>query len=111
MIARGTVLTVSMGGGIGGKPRPVVVVQASDIDFAHTLVVVPLTSRDSADLDLRPVLLPDDANGLKEPSSLMTHRIAAVSKSDIGTAVGALSAMDMERVDAALTLVLGLNAV
>ncbi len=40
----------------------------------------------------------------------MINRVGAIRKSDIGRIVGALSTADMERVDAALSLVLGLDA-
>jgi mRNA interferase MazF len=111
MVPRGTVLAVAMGSGSGSKPRPAIVVQAGDLDFPQTLVVVPLTKNDSSELSLRPIFLPDSTNGLLELSSLMTHRIGAVRKSNIGKRIGTMSGEDMQRVDAALSLVLGLGAV
>ena len=110
MFARGTVLIVSVGGGLSGKPRPTVVIQAAQFDFPETVIVVPLTSTDQQDNSALPVLLPDSANGLLEPSALMTHRITAARKSDVGNAIGTMSPDDMARIDAALSLVLGLNA-
>ena len=109
MIARGTVLIVSTTGGLAGKPRPAIVIQASQYDFPETLIVVPLTSLDVNDDLAMPILLPDDMNGLLEPSCLMTQRIAAVRKNDLGKIIGSMSRNDMERVDAALLLVLGLD--
>jgi mRNA interferase MazF len=110
MFKRGTVLTVALGGGSGHKPRPAIAVQASDLDFPETLVVVPFTSENGSTPNLRPVFLPDRSNGLIEPSSLMTHRIMSVRKSAVGKAIGTMSPEDMARVDAALSLVLGFNA-
>lgn len=110
MVERGTVLIVSAGGGLAGKPRPAVVVQASQFNFPETLIVVPLTSTETEKNAAMLVLLPDMSNGLSEASSLMTHRIGAVRKSDIGKKVGSLSVADMERIDGALSLVLGLQA-
>lgn len=109
MVDRGTILTVTPGGGTGHKPRPAVVVQASGLDFPSTLVVVPLTSQAGADLHIKPVFLPDDANGLHQTSSMMTHRITAIRHADIGDIVGKLSEEDMMKVDEALITVLGLD--
>lgn len=108
---RARVITAAMGGGSGHKPRPVLVVQASDFESDDTLVVVPFTSGQSSDLTTKPVFRPDGVNGLLEASSLMTHRISAVRKSDVGTIIGKLSPDDMERVDLALALVLGLQTI
>ena len=110
MPARGTIVIASAGGGLRGKPRPAIVVQASDFDFVETLIVVPLTSRELDDNAAMPLLIPDGQNGLEEDSRAMLHRIGAIRKSDVGVEVGTLSSNDMARVDAALSLVLGLNA-
>ncbi len=108
MIRRGTVLLISPGGVGGRKPRPSIVVQANGLDFPETVTVVPLTSFDSSTPVLRPTFLPDERNGLKEPSSLMIQRIGSVRKSDVGGAIGEMSREDMEKVDAALMMLLGL---
>jgi mRNA interferase MazF len=109
MIRRGTVLLVSPGGAGGRKPRPSIVVQADGLDFPETITVVPLTTFDSSTPDLKPTFLPDELNGLKEQSSLMIQRIGSVRKSDIGGIIGDMSGEDMERIDAALMLLLGLD--
>lgn len=109
MIRRGTVLLVSPGGVGGRKPRPSIVVQASGLDFPETIVVVPLTTSDSAMPDLKPTFQPDETNGLKEQSNLMIQRIGSVRKSDVGDLIGAMSDEDMARVDAALLMLLGLD--
>ena len=109
MFERGTILSVSLGGGSGRKPRPAVVVQASDLEFPDTVIVTPLTGGERGDLAIKPVFVPDAKNGLLEPSSLMTQRIASVRKFDVGNFIGMMSEDDMERVDAALALVLGLD--
>ncbi len=110
MVARGTVVIVSTGGSLVGKPRPAIVIHANQFDFPETRIVVPFTSWDVTDELVMPIFLPDALNGLLEPSSLMTHRIAAIRKSQIGKIIGTMSREDMVRVDLALSLVLGLNA-
>jgi mRNA interferase MazF len=106
---RGTVVTVAAGGGTGHKPRPAIVVQHDDYANSDTLIVVPLTGEISSAFVTRPVFLPEDGNGLLEPSRLMTNRIAGTPIGNVGKVFGAMSPEDMERVDAALSLVLGLG--
>ena len=107
---RGTVITVAAGGGIGHKPRPAIVVQNDDYAYADTVLVVPLTGETRRGLLTSPVFEPDTNNGLKEPSRLMTNRLAGTPLTIVGKIIGTMSAEDMDRVDAALTLVLGLSA-
>ena len=108
-VKRGAVVTVSAGGGIGHKPRPAIVVQNEDYSNSDILIVVPLTRETRSGLVTRPVFQPDESNGLKEPSRLMTNRIAGTPVTNVGIVIGMMSPEDMERVDAALSLVLGLN--
>ncbi len=109
MVKRGTVVIVSAGGGIGHKPRPAIVVQHDDYESVDTLIVIPMTKEVEGNLVTRPVFQPDSANGLREPSRLMTNRIAGTPVANVGKIIGILSDADMERVDASLLLVLGLD--
>ncbi len=109
MAARGTVLIVSTGGGFRAKPRPAVVIQDSRYEFAETIIVVPLTSFEIDEDPAMPLFLPDGGNGLAEASRFMTQRMGAIPKSDVGRVIGVLSEEDLERVDLALQMVLGLG--
>jgi mRNA interferase MazF len=110
MFEKGTILTISGSDGLRGKPRPAVVVQASEFDFPDTLLIVPLTSRDVDDNFITPLIIPDGANGPNEPSRAMVQRMGAIHKANVGNPIGSLSNEDMNRVDAALALILGLEA-
>jgi mRNA interferase MazF len=109
MVMRGQVLLASTGGGISGKPRRVVVVQDSRFDFADTLMIVPLTTEDAVDRLIRPMIQPDQQNGLDQPSSAMINRLGAIRKSHVGKNIGMIAAEDLAKIDAALMLVLGLG--
>ena len=110
MIARGATVIVSSGSGVSRKPRPAIVIQAADFDFPETVIVVPLTGQLVDDNMIMPLLTPDPQNGIEGVSRAMIHRMGAVRKSDIGRVIGNLSREDIEKVDMALSLVLGLNA-
>ena len=109
MAARGSVLTISAGDRVRGKPRPAVVVQNAGFDFPETLIVVPLSSRGVEANAATPLFQPDDGNKLESPSYAMIQRMGAVEKTDVGEVVGNLADIDMQRLDAALALVLGLD--
>jgi mRNA interferase MazF len=108
MHPRGTVLIVSAGSGLSRKPRPMIVVQASGVDFPDTLLVVPLSSREVPESLYTPLVIPDEHNGLHEASRAMINRVGPIRKSEIGQIVGTLSEMDIARIDEALQTVLGL---
>jgi mRNA interferase MazF len=110
MIARGSVLTISAGGKVRGKPRPAVAVQAANFEFPETLIIVPLTAREVEANAAIPRFDPDGQNGLESPSYAMIQRMGAVERSDIGDVIGALSDGDLRRLDVALAFVLGLDA-
>lgn len=94
---------------MAGKPRPFVIVQDPRYDFADTLIVVPLTTEDTVDRSIRPLIRPDDLNGLRNMSCAMINRLGAIMKSDIDKIAGRLSDDDLTRIDAALTSILGVG--
>ena len=51
---------------------------------------------------------PDDANGLREPCSLMVDKITTVSRSKLGERVGRLSDEELVRLGRAILVFLGL---
>ena len=108
-MVRGTVITIKPSESAGDKPRPAIVVQSDDFETPDTLIIVPLTSEIANNLLTLPVIMPDDNNGLKEPSRLMTNRMTGAARFQIGRVIGRISERDMERVDAALMLALGLG--
>ena len=104
---RGDVV-IATGPGFGGKPRPNLVIQADEYLSLSTLILLPITS----DLSDPPSLLrvridPDDANGLREVSEVMTDIPVTTRPDKVHKYAGTLSAEDMERVEDAIFLVLG----
>lgn len=104
---RGDVV-IATGPGFGGKPRPNLVIQADEYLSLSTLILLPITS----DLSDPPSLLrvridPDDANGLREVSEVMTDIPVTTRPDKVHKHAGMLSSEDMERVEDAMLLVLG----
>jgi len=107
-LIRGTVILIAAPGDFG-KPRPAVVVQSNFVTGTiESVIVCPLTSMMSATPRIRPTILPDLGNGLRQPSQAMTDKIIALHVRRIGREIGHLAASDIASVDRAMAFVLGL---
>ncbi|WP_375427433.1 type II toxin-antitoxin system PemK/MazF family toxin [uncultured Sphingomonas sp.] len=73
-------------------------------------LVAPLSSDLKHLSYLRPVIIPDPINNLRELSAVMVDVLIAVPNAKFGRKFGDLSRDDLARVDAALVAVLGLTA-
>lgn len=92
-----------------GRPRPVVIVQANELgDETMTIIACPITSELTEGLTIRPIVEPDDANGLRVRSQIMTDRILAVPRERVRQIIGRLDSQTRDRLDDALLLALGL---
>ena len=106
---RGDIFTVATGGGFGGKPRPMLLIQADHYTALTTLVFLPFTTilADSPS-PLRPRFEPNADNGLRELSELMIHAPITARQDHVGQFVGQLKAEDLQDIERALALLLGL---
>ncbi|MGA9595368.1 MAG: type II toxin-antitoxin system PemK/MazF family toxin [Acidimicrobiia bacterium] len=52
--------------------------------------------------------MPDDHNGLREPSSLMVDKVTTLPRSQLGERIGRLTDQDMVRLGRASVVLLGL---
>jgi mRNA interferase MazF len=108
MVRRGDVVVAAVGGEAGNKPRPAVIVQDDAVDGTTTVLMVPLTSDIPASFIARPLFEPTAENGLLLPSLLMSERVMPARRSAIGQVVGRFNAEEMERVEVALQIILGM---
>lgn len=92
------------------KPRPALVVQASDyIDSRDTVIVCLFTKTAVEGINFRPAFNPTPENGLKSPSCLQTDKMLVIRKSRITEPIfGRFSAAEMKKVNRALRLILSL---
>ena len=86
---RGEVWTAAGGKDYAGKPRPVVIVQ-SDAPLA------------------RPVIEPNETNGLNATCRLMADKITTMPRAKLGNCVGRLADEDILRMNRAILVFLGL---
>jgi mRNA interferase MazF len=106
-LARGDVWIVGGGSDYAGKPRPAVVLQ--DVDFqTPSATLCPLTSNLVDASLVRPLVEPDEQNGLRASSQLMTDKITTVSRNKLERRIGRLAKEDMSRLHRAVIVFLGL---
>jgi mRNA interferase MazF len=107
-VKRGEVWTVAGGGAYAGKPRPFVIIQDDRYDATESITVCGFTSVEIDAPISRPLITPADSNGLRVSSHLMVDKITTVPKHRLGRRIGALSAGDVQRLNRAILVFLGL---
>lgn len=104
---RGDIVVVALPGDLG-KPRPAVVVQSDDHDRTTGVTVVPITSLVSEDNLIRITILPGSANGLREPSQIMTDKVITIPRGKVRQVIGKLDKVRLRQLSSHLALFLGL---
>ena len=93
-----------------GGERPVVVLQ-NDMGNKHssTLIIATLTSKVDKKLNLPAHVLLDQNPGLKVPSIVQLEQIFTIDKRRVQRFAGQTSSEEMERIETALKISLGMN--
>lgn len=104
---RGEIWSAATGGGFGGKPRPVVIVQGAVFGETPNLIVALCTTAIGEPDEIRPRVEPDAENGLENVSDVSVDTLVTVPRRKFGQRFGQLSAADQSRVFSALFLMLG----
>ena len=104
---RGEIWTVAGGKDYAGKPRPVVIVQDDSFDATDSITICSFTT-DPTDAPLfRPIVEPNERNGLLSTCRLMVDKITTVPKAKVGMRAGRLDDEDMVRLNQAIMVFLG----
>jgi mRNA interferase MazF len=93
-----------------GKPRPAAIVQSDIFNPTHaSITLCPITSH-LVDAPLfRLSLQPTAENGLEAPSQITVDKITTVRKEKLRQAIGRLTSAEIDTLNRALYLWLGLN--
>jgi mRNA interferase MazF len=102
-LSRGDIVTCPL----GGKPRPVLVVQSDLFAGLLTIAVVPLTSR-VRDFAVRLTVEPNKENGLRKQSQVMVDKIQVVLRSKLIERIGTIDSYTLLEVNRALAVFVGL---
>ena len=105
---RGEVWTVAGGKDYAGKPRPVVIVQDDNFDATASITICAFTTDPTEAPLFRPVVEPNEGNGLRMVCRLMVDKITTVAKSKLGSRIGKLDERQILRLNQAMLLFLGL---
>jgi mRNA interferase MazF len=106
---RGEIWTVAGGKNYAGKPRPAVALQDNHFDATESITVCAITTDPTEAPLFRILIAPSERNGLNTLSRLMVDKITTVPKNKLGHRIGHLDAKDMERVNQAILIFLGLG--
>lgn len=107
-MTRGEVWTAAGGANYAGKPRPVVVLQDDRFETADSVTICPFTTDPMDAPVFRLPVMPNEANGLREPCRVMADKITTIPKTKLGARVGQLDAEDIVRLNRAVLVILGL---
>ena len=105
---RGEIWTVAGAKDYAGKPRPAVVLQDDRFDATDSVTVCAITTDPTEAPLFRILIAPNERNGLNVLSRLMVDKITTVPKNKLGQQIGHLDAKDMESVNQAILIFLGL---
>jgi mRNA interferase MazF len=106
-MTRGDIVTIATQGDYG-KPRPAIVIQSDRLLQTRSVLVCPMTSKDSDTFDVRLTIHPLPETGLRDLSFAMVDKVTAVQRQKCGKTIGRVPDMDMSRPDEMLALVIGL---
>ena len=111
--SRGDIYYANMEPHVGseqGGERPVVVLQ-NDMGNKHssTLIIATLTSKVDKKLNLPTHVLLEQNPGLKVPSIVQLEQIFTIDKRRVQRFAGQTSSEEMERIETALKISLGMN--
>jgi len=98
-----------VGDGYASKARPVVVVQSDAESAFDSVVLCLLTTFESSRIATRVAITPDETNGLKKPSFVMTEKLVTVDKRALGEKIGVLTGEQMRRIARQLARVLAIR--
>ncbi|MBA3849643.1 MAG: type II toxin-antitoxin system PemK/MazF family toxin [Opitutus sp.] len=107
---RGDIVACALPGDFGGRPRPALVVQSDLVNPTHaTVAVCPITTHLQDAEHFRIPVRPGARSGLRADSQVMVDKLTAVRVSRVGERLGSLDEQEIEAVDQALLLWLGLG--
>jgi mRNA interferase MazF len=104
---RGDLIVVSAPGDYG-KPRPAVLVQSNAFPPDYPSLIVCQVTTHIVDAYFQLTIEPRAENGLRERSQIMVDKPVALKRERVGKIIGALSPVEMARLDSILAVVMGL---
>jgi mRNA interferase MazF len=108
-LKRGEIWTVAGAKDYAAKPRPAVILQDDRFDATESITICVMTTDPTEAPLFRLPISPNERTGLNTLSRLMIDKITTVPKNKLGHGIGHLDAKDIERVNQAILIFLGLG--
>ena len=105
---RAEIWTVAGGADYAGKPRPAVILQDDAFEGTASITLCPMTTHVVDAPLIRLSVDPTRHNGLTVASHMMVDKITTVAKSKLQKRIGKLGEEDMNRLNRAVLVFLGL---
>ena len=106
---RGDIVSVAAQTAYGSKPRPSLILQSDYFAPLRTVTLVSFTSQTDDASDMRIAVEPSQLNGLRIVSYAMVDAVTTVRRDDLGARIGRIDAPDLERIERAMLIFLGLH--
>jgi mRNA interferase MazF len=95
--------------GYSSKARPVIIVQLDLEQFFNSVILCLLTTFESSHIPTRVHIPPDKTNGLKKDSFVMTEKLIAIDKKELGEKIGILTDDQMHQISRQLAKLLEIH--
>lgn len=106
---RGEIWTVSGASDYAGKPRPSLVLQDDNFADIDSITICGFTTEAGVATMFRLPVEPSGENGLFRRCNIMVDKITTVPRTKLGNRIGMLAEQDLERLNRAIIVFLGLT--
>jgi mRNA interferase MazF len=95
--------------GYSSKARPIVIVQAHPGKLFDSVILCLFTTFESSHIPTRVHISPNETNGLKKDSFVMTEKLITIDKKELGKKIGVLTDDQMHRISHQLAKLLEIH--
>ena len=99
-------IVLAAGGIYSSKPRPVLVFQNQEVFTGESILVIPLTSVNNPEIQVRVAVKPSGQNGLDRDCYLEVDKLSAIKRVCISESIGVLEAEALLKVQEMLSVLL-----
>jgi mRNA interferase MazF len=91
------------------KARPVIIVQADPKESFNSVILCLFTTFESSQIPTRVHISPNEKNGLKKDSFVMTEKLITIDKKELGVKIGSLTDNQMHQISSQLAKLLEIH--
>jgi mRNA interferase MazF len=95
--------------GYASKARPVIIVQTDPGEYFNSVILCLFTTFESSHIPTRIRVMPNETNGLRKDSFVMTEKLIAINKKELGEKIGVLTDEQMRQISRQLAKLLDIH--